>query len=177
MNGASATSARVFSSPANFTTQQQTCKVCAARHFSRPPPGRPQSRARSQQPTSTPWHPPKVDNGRSDPISFWMPSSAQVTVRTNLQPGHMIDSKRLIDASCARWRRFAARRTNQPDGMHIHTVAELMLSLWTVSVRASASTTSPPCNAIRTYVVSVAEGATPQERWAAAEPRRRYLRQ
>eukprot|EP01046_Picozoa_sp_COSAG06_P013581 COSAG06_NODE_825_length_12067_cov_4.396975_5_plen_103_part_00 len=53
---------------------------------------------RSQQPTSTPWHPPKVDNGRSDPISFWMPSSAQVTVRTNLQPGHMTDSKRLIDA-------------------------------------------------------------------------------
>ena len=45
------------------------------------PPGRPQSRARSQQPTSTPWHPPKVDNGRSDPISFWMPSSALAAAR------------------------------------------------------------------------------------------------
>ena len=68
------------------------------------PPGRPPSRARSQrQRTSKSWHPPNGPNDRSESGSFWMPSSAQVTVSNSAQPGHMIDSKRLIGAKCTKY--------------------------------------------------------------------------
>ncbi len=54
--------------------------------------------------------------------------------------------------------------------MRIHAVIKLMLSLCTTSaVHANTPPTSAPCDTLQTYVVSVAEDATPQERWAAAE--------
>eukprot|EP01043_Picozoa_sp_COSAG02_P118318 COSAG02_NODE_54905_length_293_cov_1.067010_1_plen_96_part_10 len=54
--------------------------------------------------------------------------------------------------------------------MRIHAVIKLMLSLCTISaVHANTPPTSAPCDTLQAYVVSVAKGATPQERWAAAE--------
>ena len=72
--------------------------LCRPLPLARSPPGAPNRVPGASSAAPATKNPPKVDNGRCDPISFWMPSSAQVTVRTNLQPGHMIDSKRLIDA-------------------------------------------------------------------------------
>ena len=70
--------------------------LCRPLPLARSPPGAPNRVPGASSAAPATKNPPKVDNGRCDPISFWMPSSAQVTVRTNLQPGHMIDSKRLI---------------------------------------------------------------------------------
>ena len=68
--------------------------LCRPLPLARSPPGAPNRVPGASSAAPATKNPPKVDNGRCDPISFWMPSSAQVTVRTNLQPGHMIDSKK-----------------------------------------------------------------------------------
>ena len=83
--------------------------LCRPLPLARSPPGAPNRVPGASSAAPATKNPPKVDNGRCDPISFWVLSSAQVTVRTNLQPGHMIDSKktdrRII---CAGWLRAAA---------------------------------------------------------------------